>query len=106
AIGAAVMPQVYGNENAGFTVGACLANLKTGGIVPTSPLNLTFGTYGERPVPYPDYTTWQGPRTIYTGENTPLADWPRLVRQPAPPPPAPEAEAVAPTTTAPPAPPA
>lgn len=67
AIGAAVMPQVYGNENAGFTVGACLANLKTGGVVPTSHLNLTFGTYGERPVPYADYTTWQGPRTVYTG---------------------------------------
>jgi hypothetical protein len=84
AIKACVMPQVYGNEHPGLTVAACLGNLKTGGVVPRSLLNLTFGTFGDHPVPYADYVTWPGPRTIYVGENTPAQDWPKLVRQQQP----------------------
>jgi hypothetical protein len=88
-IGAAVMPQVYGNEHPGLTVGACLGNLKTGGIVPRELLSLTFGTYGTFPRPYDDYATWHGPRTVYLGENTPVEDWPKLHRQEEPMPPTP-----------------
>jgi len=83
-IGAGVMPQVYGNEHPGFTVAACLGNLKTGGIVPKHLLNLTFGTYGDHPAPHADYATWAGPRTVYTGESTPAEDWAKLRRPPQP----------------------
>lgn len=98
-IGACVMPQVYGNDNPGFTVAACLGNLKTGGIVPRSLLSLTFGTYGDRPVPHADYATWPGPRTVYTGENTPLQDWPKLKRQEEPAMPSPPSPATPKDTT-------
>lgn len=73
-----IMPQVYGNEHATYTVAACLGMLDLAG-VPQSSLNLTFGTYG--PVnPYTDYQGWSGPRAAYVGERTPITGWPQLAR--------------------------
>lgn len=75
-----VQPQVYGNEHAGYTVyNAVQTMLKCG--VPQSLLNLTFGVYNVgKPIPFADYNTWTGPRSIYLGERLEAADY-RLLRR-------------------------
>jgi len=64
------MPQVYGNEHSGYTVYNAVETMKKSG-VPESLLNLTFGVYPVtgKPVPWDDYRTWKGYRSIYLGER-------------------------------------
>lgn len=71
--GAAVMPQVYGASDPGYTVGNCLATMARGG-VPTDRLALTFNVVqGEGP--FDDYNKWAGPRSVYTGDDSAVATW-------------------------------
>lgn len=76
-VGAAIMPQVYGNVDAGYTVYNMVETMRRGG-VPLGLLVPTFGVYG--PVnPYDDYRTWRaswrGAQGVYVGERLPPTDW-------------------------------
>ena len=68
--GAAVMPQVYGNERDAYTVYNGIETMKKSG-VPESLLSLTLGVYpvSGTPVPWDDYRTWRSQRGIYLGER-------------------------------------
>lgn len=78
--GAAIMPQVYGNDIPTLTVSACL--MSTARVpVPQTELSLMLGTYDTgKPVPYADYQGWSGARVIYLGDRTPADAWVKLSR--------------------------
>lgn len=76
--GAAVMPQVYGASDAGYTVANCLDTLRRGG-VPTDRLALTFDVIAGVG-PFPDYRTWPGPRSVWTGDDSTVDTWKALAR--------------------------
>lgn len=76
--GAAVMPQVYGASDPGYTVGNCLATMTRGG-VPLDRLALTFNVV-DGSGPFDDYRKWTGPRSIYTGDDSNTDTWTSLQR--------------------------
>lgn len=71
--GAAVMPQVYGASDPGYTVGNCLATMVRGG-VPADRLALTFNVV-DGIGPFDEYKKWTGPRSVYTGDDSAVATW-------------------------------
>lgn len=78
--GVSVQPQVYGNVDAGYTVRAALGMLARAG-VPRERTNLTLGTYhAGPPIPWADYRSWAGARSIYLGERITAAEYPELAR--------------------------
>jgi hypothetical protein len=76
--GAAVMPQVYGASFPAYTVQNCLSTMTNGG-VPRNRLNLTFDVIGGAG-PFADYRTWNGPRSIWTGDDSTVSTWLALHR--------------------------
>lgn len=76
--GAAIMPQVYGATDPGYTVANCLATMTRGG-VPRDRLALTFDVVAGQG-PFGDYARWTGPRSIYTGDDSRAETWQALAR--------------------------
>lgn len=71
----AIMPQVYGNTDHGFTVENMRATLQLGQ-VPLSLLAPTFGVYPTGlETPWADYATWRGPHSYYLGEQISLEEY-------------------------------
>lgn len=79
--GVSIQPQVYGNVDRGYTVAAALGMLARAG-VPRERVNLTLGTYHSHglPIPWADYRTWAGARSIYLGERITAAEYGELAR--------------------------
>lgn len=76
--GAAIMPQVYGASDPGYTVANCLDTLGRGR-VPADRLALTFDVK-QGSGPFADYRTWGGPRSVYTGDDSTTSTWAALRR--------------------------
>lgn len=76
--GTAVMPQVYGASNSAYTVANATATMAKGG-VPQDRLAPTFDVIGGQG-PFPDYLTWTGPRSVYTGDDSTVGTWKALAR--------------------------
>jgi hypothetical protein len=75
-----IQPQVYGNAHPAYTVFNGIETMKKSG-VPVSLLNLTFGVYNAgNPIPFADYNTWKGPRSIYLGETLDASQYANLAR--------------------------
>lgn len=75
-----IQPQVYGNADPGYTVYNCIETMKKSS-VPLSLLNLTLGVYyAGMPIPWDDYRTWAGSRSIYIGERLDAGDYVNLAR--------------------------
>lgn len=76
--GAAIMPQVYGASDPGYTV-ANLLDVMGRARVPTNRLAPTFNVVGGNG-PFSDYQRWIGPRSVWTGDDSTLATWAALTR--------------------------
>lgn len=72
--GATIMPQVYGDAHAGYTVHNMKRVMSLGG-VPKYLLSPTFGAV-EALDPYSDYATWDGPHGVWIAGQ--VRDWSKL----------------------------
>jgi hypothetical protein len=77
--GAAIMPQVYGASHSGYTVQAALGSLAHTP-VSVNRLNLTFDINENGEGPFADYSTWKGPRSVWTGDYSEPSTWVALTR--------------------------